>query len=74
MKLIERVVTTKKVFELQWKEEGYLQIRDNMGAFGNIGLISKEGVTWVDDNFVSFGERLWGGNRMQPEERVRLTH
>lgn len=56
MSLIERVVTTNKVHELQWKEEGYL--RDKRGLFGRGELISKEGVRWVHDNLITFAERL----------------
>lgn len=41
--LVERVVTLNKVYALQWKEGGLLQITDRMGASGEKGLISKEG-------------------------------
>lgn len=38
----EKVITSNKLYELQWREEGFLQVIDKMGAFGIRGLIPRE--------------------------------
>lgn len=74
IRLVEKVVTTRKVYELQRKEEEFLQISDKMGALGGMGVVSAEGVRCGHGNLMLFVGRLWGGQRLQPEERHTLSN
>lgn len=57
---VEKATTRRKMYELQWREVGFLQLGDKMWAFGDKVLISSEGIQLAHDNFIQFSERIWG--------------